>query len=56
MSESDVRAIYQYIKSLGTAGQAAPADVPPDQEPKTPFLMMLPQMPAQQTPPARGIG
>jgi len=46
MSDSDVRAIYQYLKSLGNAGQPAPADEPPDQEPKTPYIMMLPQMPA----------
>ncbi len=38
MRESDVRAIYRYLKYMGAAGQAAPAYVPPDKEPKPPFV------------------
>jgi hypothetical protein len=38
MTESDVRAIYRYIRHLGPAGGEAPAYVPPDKEPKPPFV------------------
>lgn len=46
MSDQDLRAIYAYLKHLGPAGSPAPQFVPPDQEPKTPFIVMVPQMPA----------
>lgn len=46
MRDSDVRAIYRFIKYLGPAGQPAPAYVPPDQEPKPPFV----QFPAPPPP------
>ena len=36
-TEPDLRAMYQYIKSLGRAGQHAQAYLPPDQEPKQPY-------------------
>src|SRR5438445_6240584 len=36
-TEPDLRAMYQYIKSLGPAGQHAQAYLPPDQEPKQPY-------------------
>lgn len=35
--ESDLRALYQFIHSLGDAGQPAPAYVPPDVEPDPPY-------------------
>jgi len=38
MRERDVRAIYRYLKYVGPAGQPAPAYVPPDKEPKPPFV------------------
>jgi len=37
MTDHDLRAIHAYAKSLGPAGQLAPAYVPPDKEPKPPF-------------------
>lgn len=37
MKERDLRAIYQYIRSLGNPGQPAPAYVPPDREPAPPY-------------------
>lgn len=46
LSAVDVRAIYQYIRSLGVAGEAMPLPVPPDQEPTTPFLSLIPNPPA----------
>jgi mono/diheme cytochrome c family protein len=37
MSEHDLRALYQYIVSLGEPGEPAPAYLPPDQEPPMPY-------------------
>jgi hypothetical protein len=42
MDESDLRSLYQYIVSLGEPGDEAPAYVPPDQEPRTPFYPLVP--------------
>lgn len=38
MSEADQRALYQYVKSLGASGTAAPAFLPPDKAPKPPYI------------------
>ena len=39
MTDADLRAIYQYVKSMpGDAGIAAPAYVPPDKQPKQPYI------------------
>jgi mono/diheme cytochrome c family protein len=38
MRDRDVRAVYRYLKHAGPAGQPAPAYVPPDKEPKPPFV------------------
>lgn len=38
MTDADQRAVYQYIKSLGGGGTAAPAFVPPDKAPKMPYV------------------
>ncbi len=43
MSEQDARALYQYIQSLGPKGAPMPGAVPPDQEPTTPYLSLVPQ-------------
>jgi mono/diheme cytochrome c family protein len=45
MSEQDARAIYRYIRSLGPIGEQMPAPVPPDQEPTTPYLSLMPIQP-----------
>ena len=37
MEEADLRALYQYILSLGPAGEPAPAYLPPEQEPPMPY-------------------
>ena len=42
MTEQDLRAIYRFTRSLGTAGEPAPAFVPPGQEPKGPFVQFPP--------------
>jgi len=39
MDEADLRALYQFIRSLGDPGQPAPAYVPPGEEPKTPYAL-----------------
>lgn len=39
MREQDLRAIYRFIRHLGPAGEPAPTYVPPDQEPKQPFIL-----------------
>jgi mono/diheme cytochrome c family protein len=38
MTESDLRAIHRYVKSLGPAGKPAPAYVPPDREAAGPVV------------------
>ena len=38
MRDSDVKAIYAYLKHLGPAGEPAPAYLPPGQEPAGPFV------------------
>ena len=48
VSEQDLRAIHSYLVSLGPAGAVAPAYVPPDQEPETPYILFVPQPPTQQ--------
>jgi cytochrome c553 len=42
MHESDMRAVYKYLKSLGPAGEEMPAPLPPNQEPTTPFVVLAP--------------
>jgi mono/diheme cytochrome c family protein len=38
MSESDLRAIYRYVRYLGPAGKPAPQYVPPDKTPPQPYV------------------
>jgi mono/diheme cytochrome c family protein len=38
MTDADLRALYQYIKSLGASGTTAPQFLPPDKAPKPPFI------------------
>ena len=37
-AESDLRALYQYIKQLGPVGKTAQPYLPPDKEPKPPYV------------------
>ncbi len=43
LDESDRRAIYRFVRSLGRAGVPAPADLPPSVEPSTPFVWVVPK-------------
>ena len=47
MSDQDLAAVFRYLKFLGPAGEVMPAFVPPNEEPKTPYLLMVPQMPGK---------
>lgn len=38
MTDSDLRAVYRYVRALGPAGVAAPSYLPPNEEPKTPYV------------------
>jgi hypothetical protein len=49
MNDGDRRAIYRFIRSLGPAGQAAPAYLPPGQTPPLPYVQwVLPPGPPPQ--------
>ncbi|HWA61191.1 MAG TPA: cytochrome C [Caulobacteraceae bacterium] len=45
MPDSDTRALYRFIRSLGPAGVPAPAALAPGQTPATPFIRMAPEAP-----------
>lgn len=45
MKEDDLRAIYQFIKSLGAPGSQAPAYLPPGKEPPMPYAKFPPPPP-----------
>jgi mono/diheme cytochrome c family protein len=47
MTQSDLRAIYRYVRHLGPAGEPAPAYVPPDKEPKPPYATFPSPPPAK---------
>lgn len=39
MTDSDLRAVFHFIKHLGPAGEQAPGYVPPDKEPSGPYVL-----------------
>jgi mono/diheme cytochrome c family protein len=45
MTDADLRAIRSYVRSLGDPGAPAPAYVPPNVEPSTPYIVFVPQPP-----------
>lgn len=46
MEDQDLRAIYRYVRSLGTKGEHVPAAVPPGGEVRTPVIVFAPTLPA----------
>jgi mono/diheme cytochrome c family protein len=46
MADEDLRALYAYIRSLGSVGGPAPAYVPPDREPPPPYALFPSPPPA----------
>jgi mono/diheme cytochrome c family protein len=47
ISDDDLRALYAFIRHLGPGGTAAPAYVPPDQEPPPPYASFPAPPPAE---------
>jgi hypothetical protein len=45
MSDEDLGAVYQFIRSLGPKGERAPPPVGPGVAVKTPFIPFTPQNP-----------
>lgn len=45
MKEKDLRAIYQFVKSLGAVGKQVPASLPPGQIPPMPYAKFPPPPP-----------
>ena len=45
MTDEDLRSIYRYVKQLGPAGIASPADLAPGEVPKTPYVDMSVHLP-----------
>jgi mono/diheme cytochrome c family protein len=43
MSDTDLRAIYQFLRHLGPKGEPAPAYVPPGQVVSTPYIEFVPK-------------
>lgn len=39
MKDDDLRAIYAFVRALGPGGEAAPAYLPPDQDPPPPYIL-----------------
>lgn len=54
MTAEDRRAIYHFIRSLGSGGGPAPAFLPPDQSPSPPYFELV--LPAAALPPAPSQG
>ncbi len=46
MRDADARAIYRYIKHLGAGGEHVPDPLPPNVEPSTPYISLMPQQPS----------
>ena len=42
MHDSDLRSLYLYVTSLGRPGLTAPGRILPNQEPETPYIMIVP--------------
>jgi len=52
MDESDRRALYRFVRSLGAAGQPAPAYLPPGAAPQAPYVQWVLPAGAPGAPPA----
>jgi len=49
MTDADLKAVYAYIRSLGSPGVAAPAYVAPGGKVSTPYFVFVPQVNPPQT-------
>jgi hypothetical protein len=48
MSDSDLKAVYAFIRSLGEPGRPAPAYVAPGGKVTTPYFVFVPQVDQKQ--------
>jgi mono/diheme cytochrome c family protein len=48
MTDQDLKAMYAYVRSLGSAGAAAPAYVAPGGKVTTPYIVFVPRTDAKQ--------
>jgi mono/diheme cytochrome c family protein len=48
LSDKDARAIYRYLLALGPMGVTVPLAVPPEREPGTPYMSLMPVMPPEE--------
>jgi mono/diheme cytochrome c family protein len=48
MTDEDLKAVYSYVRSLGSAGVAVPAYVAPGGKVSTPYIVFVPQVDAKQ--------
>ncbi|MGN6370933.1 MAG: cytochrome C [Phycisphaerae bacterium] len=48
MTDEDLMSVYAFIKSLGPAGQMMPADLPPGEAPKTPYVSSFVVKPGEE--------
>jgi mono/diheme cytochrome c family protein len=53
MAETDLRAVYRYVRSLPANDVPVPDYVPPDRPPATPHIVMVPRAPDQAAPTTR---
>lgn len=53
MTDADLKAMYAYVRSLGSPGTPAPAYAPPGVNVDTPYVVFVP---VQDAPPARASG
>ena len=56
MSEADLRALYQYIRSLGPKGVPEPENLPPGVQPTTPTANKMPDPPVRAAEPPANAG
>jgi len=48
MDDDELRSIHRYIRSLPVTGEVMPMPVPPDRDPSTPWVPLVPVMPAAE--------
>jgi mono/diheme cytochrome c family protein len=48
MTDEDLKAVYAFVRSLGSAGVAVPAYVAPGAKVNTPYFVFVPQVDAKQ--------
>ena len=47
LDEGDLRAMHRFVRSLGPRGEQVPEAVPAGQEPRTPYVSLVPVQPTR---------